>query len=90
MSYSRKLIKRNGYPTLYGYGCGNGMAEVVTQPDGHTCIVRLTPFCNGLNVKGNGVLEQYFYNQFPSRSIRARKAESAWKRLVKDIRKGKR
>ena len=57
MHCESKLVKRNGYPTLYGYGCGNGMAEVVTQPDGHTCIVRLTPFCNGLNVKGNGVLE---------------------------------
>ena len=32
---SNKLSKNNGFPTLYGYGCGNGMAEIVTQLDGH-------------------------------------------------------
>ena len=52
---SNKLVKNNGFPTLYGYGCGNGMAEIVTQPNGDTKIIRLSPFCNGFNVKGNGV-----------------------------------
>ena len=87
---SNKLVKNNGFPTLYGYGCGNGMAKIVTQPNGDTKIIRLSPFCNGFNVKGNGVWEQYYYEDFPSRSICARKAESAWRRLVKDVRKGKR
>ena len=87
---SNKLVKNNGFPTLYGYGRGNGMAEIVTQPNGEIRIVRLSPFCNGFNVKGNGVWEQYYYEDFPSRSICARKAESAWRRLVRDIRKGRR
>ena len=34
MSYKKNLIKANGFPTLYDYGCGNGMAEIVTQPNG--------------------------------------------------------
>ena len=88
MSYKKNLIKANGFPTLYGYECGNGAAEIVTQPNGEIRIVRLTPFCNGFDVKGNGVWERYYYNAFPSRSLCARKAESAWKRLVKDVRKG--
>lgn len=70
------IMKANGFPTLYGYACGYG--KDYTRQDG--VWISLRPFCNGLEVKGGGSWDQFFYEDYPTRAKAAQAAEREFER----------
>lgn len=87
----KKFVKKNGFPTLYGYACGYGKKDSmpkefglesrksIFEDESHNCLdVKYTIV--GIDKFGVPAVkhywEQFFYVEFPSNKACYRKAES--------------
>ena len=63
----KRMIKANGFPSLYGYACGYG-----EETNGGKVYIKLTPFCNGIEVKGGGEWSQFYYWDYERPALAAK------------------
>lgn len=77
-----KFVKKNGFPSRYGYACGHGKTEY--DNDNHKSIFECESH-NCINVKamidGKHTWEQFFHVDEGGFSKAARKAEAFYKKL---------